>query len=295
MYRLIITRVANGWFSHETQAEVIINVHVTTNPASTQQLTFPLSTKVNIDRYHAGQISLPVEYTVVNGLPLTQKDAKGADVTYSGFAVDTTLVNLRSRSGMGTALDALQKITGSGKIPIPSSPYTQTAGYLLDFANTAVSADIDNKNADDKFATASLTLNIDPVAETGGNCRGFEQTGFKTIIMAEGDAASGTLIPLADVPSYCWAADIAPAFVVKATRKEGATSCDDPSYNAKYMPIGNNYVAYYLQRRPIISPPNHLGPPTEADKRARRADQAAKQGARKLCAALHVMTCRAAE
>jgi hypothetical protein len=296
MYRAIITK-HHGFLTSENQAEVILNVHVTTDPASNQQLTYPLSTKVNIDQYSVGQVSLPVEYTLINGLALTQKDTKGNNVAYTGFGVDTTLVNLKSKNGLGTALDALQQITGSGKIPIPSSPYTQAAGYLLDFANKAVTTDINNKNGDDKYATAALSLNIDPTGtcgNAGGDGQGFEQTGVKAIVMAEGQAGA-TLVPIANVPAYCWAADITPSFVIKATPRQGTTPCSDASYQAAYKAIGNDYIAFYLQRRPVAIQGHTLGVPTPAEVKRSQQIKVAQKNAQKLCDALGVKDCKGAQ
>jgi hypothetical protein len=272
MYRAIITK-KSGFLSSEKQAEIVINVHVSTEPQSAQALTYPLSAKVNVDQYPNGQVSLPVEYTLVSGLALSQSDGKGGTVSYTGFGLNATVVNLRSKNGLGTALESLQQVTSSGKLPIPSSPYTQAAGYLLDFANKAVSADIDSKNADDKYTTAALALNIDPTgtcASPGPTGQGFEKTGVKAILMADG-APGAQLIPLANVTDYCYAADITPVFVIKAARKNGAVACSDPSYNAQYNAISNDYLAFLLQRRPISTGGHTLGPPTPAQTRYRKA------------------------
>jgi hypothetical protein len=295
MYRVIVTK-KSGFLSSEKQAEVVVNVHVATDPASNQQLTYPLSTKVNIRQYPTGQISLPVEYTLVNGLALLQKDSNGGDTSYTGFGVDTTLVNLKSRNGLGTALDALDQITSSGKISIPSSPYTQAAGYLLDFANKAVTSDINSKNADDKYTTAALTLNIDPNGTCGGDSgdgKGFEQTGVKAIVMAEGVTGAG-LIPIDNPSDYCWAADVTPSFVIKATKKSGATPCSDVSYGPNYKSITNDYVAFLLQRRPIVATPHHLGAPTAEEVRRGHAVRMAKDASKELCRVLRMEQCNAA-
>lgn len=285
LYR-VITLKKNGFFSKENQAEIIANVQVKTSPQSTQALTYPLSTKVNIGNYQAGQVSIPVEYTLVSGLGLKQTDANKKDVLYTAFGVDTTLVNLKSKNGLGSALQALSDVTGSNKLPIPDSPYTQAAGYLLDFANKAITNDINNKNADDKYTTASLSLNFDPDGScTGGGPggQGFETTGTKAILMADGTPGD-TLVPIDKTGDYCWTADVTPTFVIKAAKKASGTACTDASYGPKYQPIGNDYVAYFLQKRVMTT---HLG----TNKRALQDIREAKQ----LCDALNVADCPAAK
>jgi hypothetical protein len=284
LYRVITTK-RNGFLSRENQAEIVVNVQVKTDPQPSQPLAYPLSTKANIRSYQPGQVSIPVEYTLVSGLGLKQTDAKKNDVHYTGFGVDTTLVNLRSRNGLGSALQALTDITGSNKLPIPNSPYTQAGEYLLQFANKAVTNDINDKNADDKYTTASLSLNFDPdgsCAGSGPGGQGFETTGTKAILMSTGTTGDG-LVPIDHTGDYCWAADVTPTFTIKAARKNPATPCTDSSYSSQYKPITNDYVAFFLQKRQM---PGHLG--TNAQ---RVRDQ---QDAKKLCAVLGVKNCPAA-
>src|SRR6267143_2058068 len=154
LYRVIETKT-NGFLSRENQAEVVVTVKVQARPQASQSLSFPLSTKVNIRPYSAGQISIPVEYTLVSGLALKQTDASNKQVLYTGFSVDTTLVNIKSKGGLGSALQALSDITGSNKLSIPDTPYVQAASYILGFANKAIQNDIDAKNGDDKYTSTS--------------------------------------------------------------------------------------------------------------------------------------------
>lgn len=249
LYRVITTK-RSGFLSRENEAEIIINVQVKTWPQAAQAIAYPLSTKVNIRNYPTGQVSIPVEYTLISGLDLKQGDSN-KPVYYTGFGVDTTLVNLKSRNGLGSALQALADVTGSNKLPIPDSPYTQAAGYLLQFANKAVANDLNDKNADDKYTTASLSLNFDPdgsCAGTGPGGQGFETTGTKAILMATG-IPGDNLVPIDQTGEYCWTAEITPTFVLKAARKTAGTSCTDASYAAKFKPITNDYVAFFLQKR----------------------------------------------
>ena len=102
LYRVVESK-KNGFFSKENQAEIVVTVKVQSDPQAPQALSFPLSTKVNIRPYGNGQISLPVEYTLVSGLNL-QQTSSGNNVNYTGFSVDTTLVNVRSKGGLGSLL-----------------------------------------------------------------------------------------------------------------------------------------------------------------------------------------------
>jgi hypothetical protein len=283
LYRVITTK-NRGFLSKENEAAIIAKVVVNTSPQATTAISYPLSTKVNIRNYPTGQISLPVEYALISGLPLRQTDASGKAVFYTGFSVDTTLVNIKSRAGFGAALDALTEVTGSKKLPIPDSPYTQAAGYLLEFANNAVTNDIKSKNADDKLTTASLVFNFDP----DGICPdkmvtgGFEKTGTKSIVMATG-LPGPQLIPLDQVGDYCWTAETQPSFVLKAARKQAGKDCSDAAYAPLYKPITNDYVAFVLQKRHIST---NLG----ADNISKRDIAESKQ----LCALLGMADCPAA-
>jgi len=252
LYRVIMTK-KGGWFTTSKQAEIVITVTVKTKPPSTQTLSYPLSSKVNIRDYQVGQVSIPVEYTLVSGLELKQKDAAQKVVLYTGFGIDTTVINVRSESALGSTLSALGDLTGNKKLPIPDSPYTQAAGYILEFANNAVSNAIKDQNADDKYTSASLALNFDPTGtcgDVGPDGLGFETTGTKAILMGEGVQGEG-YVPIDQTGSYCWTADVTPVFVLKATKKLPSKPCSDPSYTAAYKPVTNNYIAYFLQKRSI--------------------------------------------
>src|SRR5713226_9962260 len=67
LYRVVITR-KTGWFTADNHAEIVLNVQMKTHPQSEKTLAFPLSSKVNIREYAPGQVSIPVEYTLVSGL-----------------------------------------------------------------------------------------------------------------------------------------------------------------------------------------------------------------------------------
>ena len=257
LYRVVESK-KSGFFSKENQAEIVVTVKVQSYPQAPQALSFPLSTKVNIRPYGNGQISLPVEYTLVSGLDL-QQTSGGKTVNYSGFSVDTTLVNVRSKGGLGSAIDALSSITGSNKLPIPDNPYSQAANYLLGFASKAIQNDIDAKNADDKLSTATLSMNFSSdssCTSAGVNGQGFESTGTKAILMASGNPGD-TLIPIDQTEQYCWAADVKPTFVLKAAKVVAGKACGDSSYNSLYKPVSNDYLAFFLQKQ--TKPPAHLG------------------------------------
>jgi len=286
LYRVIESK-KNGFFSKENQAEIVITVKVQSDPQAPQALSFPLSTKVNIRPYGNGQISLPVEYTLVSGLNL-QQTSSGNAVNYTGFSVDTTLVNIKSKGGLGSAIDALSSITGSNKLPIPDNPYSQAANYLLGFASKAIQNDIDDKNSDDKLSTATLSMNFssDSSCTAGGvNGQGFESTGTKAILMASG-VPGDTLIPIDQTEQYCWAADVKPTFVLKAAKSVAGKACGDPSYNSLYKPVSNDYLAFFLQKQ--TKAPAHLGGG------ANKLRQQDIKDAKALCDLLGVKSCPAA-
>jgi len=265
LYRVVTTK-KNGWLTAQNQAEIVLNVQVKTQPQSDKTLAFPMSAKVNIRDYGTGQVSIPVEYTLVSGLALTQGTGDKA-VHYTGFGLDTTLVNLKGKRGLGVALDALDQIVGSKKLPIPDNPYTQAAGYLLDFANKAVTQSITDQNADDKYTTASLALNFDPTGTCGAGSptgQAFETTGVKAILMSDGVQGPG-YVPIDQTDKYCWTAATQPSFILRVAQKAGSTPCSDPSYDSKYVQVSNNFVAYFLQKREVAG---HQGPSNAArDKR----------------------------
>jgi hypothetical protein len=252
--RRLVTSKNAGWFKKDNSVQVIINAQVRTDPA--KPLSFPLTTEAKFGDVPTGQVSVPIEYPIVGGLQLTQ-----GEVVYTGIGVEITLLNIQDRSKLGSAIQALSTITGSSKLPIPASPYLQGATYLLDFANTAIKNDIDANNKNDKLKSGALSFNFDP----DGQCNGdFETTGTKAIVYSVGvNPPDASFVDISHSDDYCWSADLTPTFILKATKKDAGTSCQDPRYAQRYMAITNNYIGFFLNKRTTSK---KLGPDSAYEK-----------------------------
>lgn len=248
--RLITTRNV-GWLREDRSVGLLINAAVV---AGDKRINFPLASQVNVAKYGAGQVSVPVEYTVVSGLALTQDKT-----AYSSIQLDLTLLNMQAKTGWGKTLDALVEVTKN--LPIPATPLVTASSYLLEFANKAVQKEIDAHNANDKAKSATLTMTFDP----NGQCpptQDWERTGTLAVVERAGDPGPG-LIPINATNDYCWTADLKPTFGLKAARKDPMKACTAADYRPTYIPVTNNYVAFFLNAR---SAGRTLGP-TAAEER----------------------------
>jgi hypothetical protein len=244
--RLITTRKV-GWFVKDNDVAVIINAQVKTDPQADKALTFPLTANVKFGDASGGQVSLPIEYPIVTGLKLTQDT-----VTYTGIGVEVTLVNAQDTTKLGTAIQALAKVTSSSKLPIPASPYIAGAGYVLNFANQAISDDL--SKTPDKSVAGALSFNFDP----DGSCTSgdFETTGTKAIVYGEGVAGDG-FIDIQHTDKYCFSASLTPVFTLRVAKKQATLACSDPSYSSKMVDVSNNYIGFFLNKRtstPVTGP-----------------------------------------
>jgi hypothetical protein len=115
--RLITTR-SQGWFSVDRSVAVLINATVRTEPAHPRPLKFPLITEARLGGHGTGQVSVPLEFTLVDGFYLRQ-----GDVNYTGVTLELTLLNQREPNAWGTALSSLNEI--AKKLPLPPSPVSQ--------------------------------------------------------------------------------------------------------------------------------------------------------------------------
>lgn len=263
--RRVITTRSSGWFTQDADVSVVVNAHVQTNPPPAMPIAYPLAATAKFGNVSTGQVSVPIEYTIVNGLVLkqTEKTASGNTVLYSGLGVDVTLLNTRQRNGLGTAIQALVDVTSSGKVPIPSSPYTSAATYLLGYANKAIENSITSTNASDKAVMGSLAFNFDPMGQCAGRAADgtdFESSGTKAFLSSDGvktpPAGTGVYVDINQTNNFCWKADLSPAFVLKATPKKPAP-CTDASYSASFLPVTNNYTGFFLNKSEV---PTTLGP-----------------------------------
>lgn len=253
--RRVVSDRSRGWFSEDQSVAVLVDAAVQTYPPGSRPISFPLMAEATLRGYSEGQVSIPVEYTIVSGLPLMDED-----LLYSGLSVEMTLLNRRGRNGWGRALEALAET--ADKLPIPASPATQTASYLLDFANRAVARDVEDLDDGDKVRSAALALNFDPSGACASGSSDFEETGTLAVLHERG-IRGPDYVPLADVNDRCWAADFRPSFVLKAAPRRTQVPCGDPSYEAEYRPVTNNYVGFFLNAVPRTGV---LGPDAEEER-----------------------------
>lgn len=238
--RHLSTERRSGWFANDTSVVVYIETTVTARPSpGDSSLVYPLMSEVSFGEYKGQQVMLAVEYSVVDWLDL-QQDA----TTYTGFTLELTLLNVRNRTPLGNALAALLD-TGSR---LPASPVGQATSYLLDFANSAVSRDIDDHDAQHKARSATLRLSFAPRGQCRGDgSDGFASTGTFAVIQSTGIQGDG-LIPIGSVGQHCWKAATVYTFDLTAAPKREGIPCDDPSY--EFRPVTNNYVGFILHALP---------------------------------------------
>lgn len=252
--RMIISK-KKGWLTEDKSVSVFLTA--TLQDQSDKPPKFPLTTQATVAKYTPGQVSVPVEYSLMQGFKLSQK-VSDKDVSYTGVNVDLTLLNQRGKTRWGNALTALDQF--ASKLPVPANPYSKGIQYVSDFANSAVETDIKNQPNDDKVRSASLTLIFAPNGQCVAN-RDFESTGTLAVVDQDGVLTDPGYIKESDMPNYCWKADLKPSFVLWAAPKENAKECSDATYKPAWKQVANNYVGLFLNAVPVTG---HLG--AEADK-----------------------------
>lgn len=220
---------------------MLINARVQTDPMPSTPISFPLMSVAKFGPAQAGQISVPIEYAVVSGLNLTQDK-----IVYTGLGVEITLINLKDRNKLGNSLQALDTITSSAKLPIPSSPYIQAATYLTSFANSAVQKDIDAQK-EDKAVAGAMQFNFDP----NGECKAgdFEKTGTKAIVSSEGNKNDAGYVDISNMGGYCFKAKLSPSFTLSAAQS-GGSDCSQVGAD-KFRAVSNNYIGLYLNKQVV--------------------------------------------
>lgn len=248
--RMIVTR-KGGWLKEDKKVAVFVNAALP-NDKTDKPIKFPLMNQATIEKYSKGQVSVPVEYALVQRFKLKQDSA-----SYSGINVDMTVLNLQGRNKWGSALNSLSKF--AQKLPVPPNPYSTGLNYVLDFANSALTDDLNAQDKDDKTKTSSLVLNFDP----SGKCDAgdFEHTGTLAVLDEGGDTKDPGYINVGKTNDYCWRADLTPAFVLYAAAKDSAKACDDKSYKPQWNTVANNYVGLFLNAIPVTG---KLGPEADA-------------------------------
>jgi hypothetical protein len=232
--RMIVTR-RGGWLTEDSTVAVFATAALP-NDKTDKPVKFPLMSQAQIQRYSKGQVSVPVEYALVQKFKLSQDSAN-----YAGINVDLTLLNIRGRNKWGNTLNALSRF--AQKLPVPANPYSKAVNYVLDFANSALTDDLNAQDKDDKTKTASIVLNFSP----NGDCVGdFERTGTLAVLDEDGIRDDAGYVNIRDTNNYCWKADLKPSFVLYATPKLGDKACEEKAYESRWNPVANNYVGLFL-------------------------------------------------
>lgn len=258
--RSVVTTNKKGWLTKDSSVATYLKATVVT-AGDAKSVSFPLITAESVAGYSKGQVSIPLEYAVVNEFALNQKDAR-----YSSLNLDVTLINRMTRTKWGTALQMLDQVMSSKKIPLPSAPLVQAGSYLLDFANSALDSDIAAQNKkDDTVKGAQISLIFDPQGTCSPNSgSAFAKTGTLAVLQADGDPGPG-LVDLNSIGNYCWTADLTPAFVLKAAPKDPSKLCTDSQYHPAWQQVSNNFVAFVLNAE---APTKTAGPPSKEHKSA---------------------------
>lgn len=248
--RMVVTR-KGGWLKEDKTVAVFVTAMLP-NDKTDKPIKMPLMNQARIEKYSKGQVSVPVEYALVQKFKLKQDSA-----SYSGLNVDMTVLNLQGKNKWGSALGSLAKF--AQKLPVPANPYSTGLNYVLDFANSALTDDLNAQDKDDKTKTSTLVLNFDP----SGKCDAgdFEHTGTLAVLDQGGDTGDPGYVDVGKTNNYCWRADLTPAFVLYAASKAGDKACDDKSYKPQWNPVANNYVGLFLNAIPVTG---KLGPEADA-------------------------------
>lgn len=237
MRRAILDK-KSGWLKEDSHVSSVIEAQLR-DPARGKPISFPLISQTKLEGFTNGQVSLPIEFTVIDGFSLAKPDGTKP---FTGATIEITLLNQQKKSDWGNALTALAEV--ADKVPFPAGPLTSSILYILDFASSALDKDIERVNADDKSRSATISLNFHPTGQCAG--AGFETTGT-IAILSETGIKGPTYIDVNTTNSYCWNADLQPAFVLQAVRKDPARPCTDTAfYGGKYWRVSNNYVGFFL-------------------------------------------------
>jgi hypothetical protein len=240
--RLIVDK-SKGFLREDTSVALLVHASVKVQPATPKPISFPLISEATLRGFTPGQVSVPVEYTIVDGLLLSQEE-----FLYTGASLEMTILNKSGKTPWGKALQALAET--ADKLPIPANPLGQTATYLLEFANSAISKEIEDQNTDDKSRSATLALNFDPSGVcSGGADSDFESTGTIAILQESGTRGKG-YVPIDQTNSYCWDAAFRPTFALKAAKKNAGQACNDPGYTPTFEQVTNNYIAFVVNAIP---------------------------------------------
>jgi len=236
--RRFITQKSQSWLRKDTEVALILRVDVGVE-GQPAPIPIPLALRAPLAGYAKGQVSLPIEHSIVRGLRLTQEDSR-----YNGLGLEVTVLNQKGLTPWGRALQALFQT--AEKMPLPANPASLAADYLFKVARLAIDGDLQDQDNKDKVTFATMALNFDPT----GRCSGpggleFESTGTLAVVGTGGKPGS-RYVDLAPDKEYCWKAELRPSFVLKAAAKPAGMECDDPNVQLPYELVTNDYLAFFL-------------------------------------------------
>jgi hypothetical protein len=233
------------WFViQDTQAGVTV---ISTLNADTGATAYnPAVNLISIQDAGAGQVYLPLEYSVASLLPLSTDGGK----TYTkSIQLEMYIDKLIGPSSFGQILDQAGTILQS--LPIPANPYEAAVAKVIDFATNIIKT---QNPESQKFAKVLLQFEDQDQANIQ-QCHddGFQYTGVIGVIGPKG-ATNVPVLPLNKLSSdYCWSYDTQNTYEIRYAPMPATGGCA-AARPAAFKEVPNDYVMLVVSAQKRSTP-----------------------------------------
>lgn len=174
----------NGWFTNDKEVAITARMSINSKKKSgpSNPLTITRAYKFDVSTYDDGRIEIPLK-----GLPLlTAFNLSGDDYYVTDVVVDLFISKKKEKSDFTKTLETI--IDVSRKIPIPASPYAESASIFGDIFSQVVDKAIDE--GADTAPLASFGLRFLPGAPALSVT---EKPGLHAILMGSSSKEAGII------------------------------------------------------------------------------------------------------
>lgn len=248
--RRVILEKNSHWLGLIEDKELGVTLTTTVNGTSSEDVktaSFAKVVKEQVEQFSSGQISLAQEQSLLNKFALINGQ--------SSFSVIDLEVGIVKTSGKSTGAKILLGAVGATKnLSLPVNPFASAYGVATTYVTSVFEPLLDQAAEDKEAVSHHIVMNIN-----AANCAGDdEKTGTKAIVDAAKDSSQPGYINTEKINSYCFKAELKPAFVLKFSPLPNNGSCDQAS---DFTELRNSYLAFYVNALPqeIPATPHGIG------------------------------------
>lgn len=241
--RRVIMEKKTKWLGLVEDTELGLTFTTTVSGSSGDEVksaSFVRVVKEQVRQFNAGQILLAQEQNLLSKFALTNGTNK-----FSVIDIDIGIV--RSQGKSIAAKIILDAVGATKSLTLPTNPFASAFSAATAYVNGFVEPLISQAAAQQEAASHRISMSINAANCTGDD----EKTGTKAIINTADDISKPGAVDTSKINDYCFKAELAPAFALKAAPRPAGGDCTKVT---NFQELQNSYLAFFVNSFPPGTP-----------------------------------------